>query len=161
MGLTVVSGDIFATQAQTAALGLNAAGRLPAEPVFTHLQDRYPVFVSEFRRQGRAGRLRPGSVWFWREGTPWLAAFIVRETPQGPPRPRYIEAALLYLYHHGRREGLRSLALLPLVDALDWPMFEDLVRQYAPLIAVPLVLYRAYEPGTAAEASEVPPSGEA
>lgn len=158
MSIEVVRGNIFETRAQTIAFGLNAAGRLPVAPVYTHLHDRYPVFVSEYRRLARAGQLPPGALWVWRDGTPWLAALILRETPQGSARPRFVEAALMALYQQGRRAGLRSLALLPGTDALEWPAFEALARQWAPLIDLPLVVYREYDTGTVAAAEPDSPS---
>ncbi len=158
MSIEVAQGDIFAASAQTIAFGLNAAGRLPVAPVYTYLHDRYPVFVSEYRRLARTRQLPPGALWVWREGSPWLAALILRETPQGSARPRFIEAALMALYHQGQREGLVSVALLPGVDALEWPAFEALARQWAPLINLPLALYREYATGTTATAEPDSPS---
>lgn len=148
MSIEVVRGDIFAARTQTVAFGLSAAGRLPVAPVYTHLHDRHPVFVSEYRRRARAGQLPPGALWVWRDGTPWIAALILRETPQGSARPRFAEAALMALYQQSQREGLRSVALLPGVDALEWPAFEALARQWAPLIGLPLMIYREYGSGT-------------
>lgn len=158
MSIEVVRGDIFAACAQTIAFGLNAAGRLPVAPVYTQLHDRHPVFVSEYRRQARAGQLSPGTLWVWRDGTPWLAALILRETPQGSARPRFAEAALMALYQQGQRAGLRSVALLPGVDALEWPAFEALARQWAPLIGLPLVIYREYVTGMVAQTDPEAPS---
>ncbi len=136
-----VRGDVFATSAQAIGIGLSANGRLDVTPFTTTLHDRFPVFISEYRRRARSGMLRPGSVWFWRESEPWLAALILRETPHGPARLRYLEAALLYLYHNWQREGLRNLALAHITDEADWPAAREILVLYARLLPGQLTVY--------------------
>jgi len=144
-----VRGDIFLTQAQAIGIGLSANGHLGVAPLYTALHDRYPVFVSEHRKRGRGALQPPGTIWTWREGTPWLAALIVQETPQGAVRLRHIEAAMLNLYKSWEYEGLRSLALLRLGEPSDWPAAREIVVHY--LNALPVIVYEDYIPGRSAE----------
>ncbi len=140
MGITFVKdSDIFSTQAQTIAVGVNAAGRSEVSTLFTALADRYPVFISDYRKRGRAGKLKPGDIWLWREGQPWILAMVVRDTPQGATRPRYVEAACLKLAREWTREGLKSLALLRLAEGPDWPPVREIVEQY--LGHMPVTIY--------------------
>lgn len=143
MSVAVAEGDIFLTPAQAVGLGLNAAGRLDVSPFFTTLSDRYPVFVSEYRRYGRSRRLAPGDIWIWRESQPWLVGMVVRDTPHGPARLRYLESALLNLYKTWELEGLRSLALLPFTDSLDWPAAQELIEFYLGRSALAISIYGA------------------
>jgi len=144
-----VRGDIFLTQAQAVGIGLSANGHLGVMPLYTALQDRYPVFVSEHRQRGRSGLQPPGTTWTWREGQPWLSALIVQETPQGAIRLRHVEAAILSLYKSWEYEGLRSLALMRLGDESDWPAAREIVTHY--LAALPVIVYEEYIPGFRAE----------
>ncbi|MBI5957918.1 MAG: hypothetical protein HY866_04230 [Chloroflexi bacterium] len=154
MSIVFVRGDIFLTQAQTIILGLSANGQLNIDPLITALQDRCPVFVSDYQRRCRKGILSPGAFWVWRESKPWIAALIVRETPQGATRPRHIETALLNLYKSAPYESLTSLALMRLGDDLEWASARAMVEYYLKQIGLPAVVYEEYLAGIAAEAPD-------
>ncbi|MBN1565918.1 MAG: hypothetical protein JXA10_18900 [Anaerolineae bacterium] len=154
MSITTVQGDIFLTRAHTIAFGLNAAGRLGVTPAYTVLQDRYPVFVSDYRRHGRAESFTPGSLWLWRESTPWLAGLITNETLSGATRLRHVEGAMLQLYKEWERAGIRSLAIMRMGTDDEWPGVREVILHYAAQIALPITLYEAYLPGVAAEDTE-------
>jgi hypothetical protein len=149
-----VQGDIFLTQAHTIAIGLSADGRLSVTPLYTALQDRYPVFVSEYHKRGRAEHLSPGGMWVWRESQPWLVGLIVQETPQGATRLRYVEAAMLNLSKNWEREGMRSLALMRLGDPTEWPGARAVLEEHLPRLPLPVIVYEDYKPGVAAESRE-------
>lgn len=151
MSVTFVRGDIFLTQAGAIAIGLNAAGRVEVSPFYKALYDRFPVFTSEHRRKGRAGLWTPGDVWLWRDSRPWLIGLIVRETPQGATRLRYVEAAMLNLYQNWERDGLRDLALMRLAADEEWPAVRKIVQDSLSRIALPVCVYENYDPGIAAE----------
>ncbi|MBN1680969.1 MAG: hypothetical protein JW966_11830 [Anaerolineae bacterium] len=130
MSVAAVQTPLFQAHAQALAVGLNAAGRVEVSPLFTTLSDRYPVFISDFQKRGRAGTLAPGQVWVWRESLPWLVGLCIRETPQGATRMRYVESALLNLRHNWQIEGLTSLALAPLAEGSDWRLMRDMIEYY-------------------------------
>lgn len=144
-------GDIFRTSAQVAAIGLNAAGRLDHSPLHTALHDRYPVFVSDYRRRGNAGHLAPGDLWVWRESSPWIIGLVVQETPHGIARGRYVEAALLNLVKRWEQEGLHSLAIMRLGDHQDWPHLRAIVADHLAMVPVPVWIYDDFQPGINAE----------
>lgn len=151
MPQSFVQGDIFLTRAGAVALGIDAAGRLGTDFITTALRDRFPVFVSECQRRGRVGTQPPGSIWVWREGTPWIIALIVRETPQGATRTRYVEAALLKLMQQWEQEQLRSVALLRLGTDEEWPQLREVAVHYLDLLQRDVVVYDHYLPRIAAE----------
>ncbi len=151
MSLTIVRGDIFLTRAHAIALDLNITGRLGTAPVYTALHDRFPVFVSECHKRGRAGSLTAGSLWVWREGAPWIVGLVVRETPQGATRLRYVEGAMLNLYKEWEREGVCSLAMMRMGSDDEWPGAREVILHYAAQMAISITLYDVYLPGVAAE----------
>jgi len=134
-------GDIFAAGTQAIGLALAANGQATATPFATTLHDRYPVFVSEYGKRGRAGTLLPGSVWLWRDAQPWLVGLIVRETPHSPARLRFIEQAILALYRDWQREGLRGLALPRLADPPEWRAVRDMLGHYLDALPLHIVVY--------------------
>jgi O-acetyl-ADP-ribose deacetylase (regulator of RNase III) len=154
MSVTIVQGDIFLTRAHTIAIGLNASGRLGAIPLHTVLRDRYPVFVSEYHKRGRAGSLTPGSLWIWRAGDFGIVGLVVCEALQGPTRLRHVERAMLNLYKEWEREGIRSLAITRIGTDDEWSGVREVVLHYAAQMALPITLYETYLPGVAAEDSE-------
>ncbi len=151
MPVTLTKGDIFLTHCQTIGVGLSVNGRLGVSPFHTALHDRYPVFISEYGKRGRAGTLPPGTLWVWREGNPWLAGLVVQETPHAPARLRMVEAALLNLWKDGAREGLTSLALMRFGDDSEWPAVRGLLEESHSRLAFPVIVYDTYVPGLAAE----------
>jgi hypothetical protein len=151
MSVRVVQGDIFLTRAQAIAIGIDAAGRLGASALYATLHDRCPVFVSECRKHGRAGTLTPGTVWTWHDGVPWVVGMVVRETPQGATRLRYVEAVMLNLYKNRERDGLLSLAVMRLGDDTEWPSLRPVVETYLNQLELPALIYEEYLPGIAAE----------
>jgi hypothetical protein len=154
MAISFVQGDIFLAEVQAIAIGLNAAGRLDVTSLNTALHDRYPVFVSEYRKRGRANSLPPGTCWVWRDSQPWIVGLVVREAPQGATRPRYVETAMLNLFKNWQREGLHSLALMQLADQAEWPPLRVIVEQYLGEIDLPVMVYENHRPGAAAPSSE-------
>jgi hypothetical protein len=141
MAVTFTTGDIFATRAQALAVGLNSVGRIEVAPFFTALHDRYPAFMADYQKRGHAGKLVPGDIWIWRESQPWLAGLIVRETPQGATRLRYVEAALLNLSKNWEREGIVSLAVMQFISAPDWTPIRALFDEYFGRSALQLMVY--------------------
>ncbi|RPJ39554.1 MAG: hypothetical protein EHM35_02055 [Planctomycetaceae bacterium] len=151
MTVIFTKGDIFLTPCQVIGVGLSANGRLGVTPFHTALHDRYPVFISECGKRGRAGTLPPGTLWVWRDGIPWLAGLVVQETPHAPARLRTVEAALLNLWNDGPREGITSLALMRFGDDSEWPALRGLLNEYLSRLPLPVIVYDEYLPGVAAE----------
>jgi len=149
MGMSFTEGDIFVAEAQVIGIGLNAAGHSEVTPFFTALADRYPVFVSEYRRRGRAQTLTPGDLWLWRDSQPWLMGMIVRDIPQGATRLRYVEAAVLNLYKNWEIEGVRSLAIMRLAEGAEWLPARGILEYYLGNIPLPVMVFESYLPHSA------------
>jgi len=147
MGLSYLRGDIFLAGTQAIGLGLNQRGRLGVSPLHTTLLDRFPVFVSEFAKRGRAQLLAPGAIWVWKEGQPWLVGLTVRNAPQGITRLRHIEAALLKLAQNWEQEGLHNLALASLAGEEDRQAVRVLLDHYLGPLALPVQFFEEFIPG--------------
>lgn len=151
MPLTFLSGDPLLTRQQVLALGTNAAGRTETTPLAAALLERYPTAFASYAKQCRQGRIETGTIWYWRETQPFLAFMVVRETPVGATRLRYVDAAAMLLARDYPREGIRSLALAPLGAAHEAEDIKVAVGRWLAKAALPVIFYEAYQPGVAAE----------
>ncbi len=151
MPLTYRSGDPLRTQQQILGFGINAAGRTETPPLAMALFDRYPAAFATYGKQCRQGKIKPGMIWFWRENSPGLAFMVVRETPVGATRLRFVEAAIMTLVRDYRIENIRSVALAPLGAAHEMDGVREVLAYWLPKSALPVIAYNDYQPGVAAE----------
>jgi hypothetical protein len=151
MPITYVSGDPLLTHAQVLAFGSNAKGRTESGVFETLLLNRYPAAFATFGKNCRGGKIKTGSLWIWRETRPTLGFMVVRESSVGATRLRYVEAIALGLARDFRLEGIRSIAIAPLGDSLEWPTFRPVLDYWLGQSALPCVVYEQYMPGIEAE----------
>lgn len=151
MPLTFVTGDPFLTRAHALCFGINGAGRAETSPFHVMLNHRFPAAVASFSRQCKNGKIRPGMIWLWRENTPALGFVVVRETPFGASRLRYIESAAMMLARDYRAENLRSAALCALGTPDEWDEQRKVIIRWLEKSALPVTVYETFEAGIAAE----------
>lgn len=152
MTVVYVEGDPLLTRQHTLAFAHNAAGRAESDPLALRLHYAFPAAFAAYRKRCRAGRVRAGTVWLWREARPVLCFIAARETPAGALRARYVEAALLTLARDYRLEGVRSLALAPLAPPPEWDSLRPLFAHWLAASALPCVIYTRYLCGVDGEA---------
>ncbi len=151
MTLTFCSGDPLLTKQQILAIGINAAGRSETTPLAMALFDRYPAAFATYGKQCRQGKIKPGMIWFWRAENPALAFMVVRETPVGATRLRFVEAAIMALVRDYRVENIHSVALAPLGASHEAEGIREVLNYWLPKSALPVIAYNDYQPGVAAE----------
>jgi hypothetical protein len=152
MPITYLSGDPLLTRAQVLAFGHNAKGRTESGILETILLNRYPAAFATFGKNCRGGKIKAGSLWVWRESQPALGFMVVRESSVGATRLRYVEAIALGLARDFRLEGIRSIAIAPLGDSLEWPAFKPVLDYWLGQSALTCLVYEQYAAGVAAEA---------
>lgn len=151
MPLRFVSGDPFLSQAQVLAFGFNILGRAEVDPFHTNLIQRYPAAFASYGRQCRQQRIHTGQFWLWRENRPMLGFMVVRASPVGATRIRYVESIALSLARDYRREGIASMAIAPLGTALEWPALKPVLERWLDRSNLDCVVYETYQPGVVAE----------
>lgn len=151
MPLTFVSGDPTLTSAHILMFGANAAGRPEMGALELLLFNRYPAAFATYAKYCRSGRAKTGTLWLWRETIPALGFMIVRETPVGATRTRYVEAALMTLARDYKRDNIRSVAIAPLTSAAEWQMMKPILRQWLGRSSLPVMVYEAYVSGAKAD----------
>lgn len=141
MSFQMISGDPLQTQAQVLAFGYNARGRAEVNPLQTTLQYRYPAAFAAFGKQARAGRITPGALWIWREAQPHLAFMVVRESPVGPTRLRFVQHVALTLARDFQLEGIKSVAIAGLCTPSELAPIREVLLQWFERISLPVTLY--------------------
>jgi hypothetical protein len=151
MPLTYVSGDPLLTKQHLLAFGSNAAGRSETTPLATALLTRYPAAFSSYGKLCHQGKIVPGMIWLWHEAKPALAFLVVRETPVGATRLRYVDAVMMALARDYRRDGLRSVALAPLGAEHEQNAAKEVIERWLGKSSLPMIVYNGYQPGVVAE----------
>jgi len=141
MSFQMISGDPLQTQAQMLAFGYNARGRAEVNSLQITLQYRYPAAFATFGKQARAGRITPGTFWIWREAQPYLVFMIVRESPVGPTRLRFVQHIALTLARDFQLEGIKSVAIAGLCTPSELPPIRDLLTHWFESSSLPVVMY--------------------
>ncbi len=141
MPISYVSGDPLLTEAQTLVFGHNAKARTEVGVFEMRLFNQYPAAFSTYRKQCASGRVKPGSLWVWRESKPLLAFMVIRETSVGATRSRYVESGLMMLARDYHLYGLTSLAIAPLGAPDEWIMFKPLLDFWLRACPLPITVY--------------------
>jgi hypothetical protein len=77
---------------------------------------------------------------------------VVRETPVGATRLRYVDSVIMALARDYRIDDIGSIALAPLGAAHEMDAIRDVLDRWLSQSALSVVAYTAYQPGIAAEA---------
>jgi hypothetical protein len=147
MTLHLVSGDPLLTRAQVLAFGVNVLGRAEIGPLETQLFTRFPTAFAAYRKQCRSGRIVLGGYWTWRESRLFLNFLVIRESPVGATRLRFVQSALMKLARDYRLEGFTSVAIAPLGTHAEWPEIIPILRYWLEPIALPVIVYEQVQPG--------------
>ena len=151
MPLEFVTGDPLLTRCQVLAFGHNAKGRTELGHFETVLHDRHPAAFATYGKQCRNDRVKPGTLWLWRESQPTLGFMAVRETSVGATRLRYVEAILLELVRDYRLQNIQSVAFAPLGTSEEWPALRPVLSYWLKQAPFPCVVYERYTAGVSAE----------
>jgi O-acetyl-ADP-ribose deacetylase (regulator of RNase III) len=113
---------------------------------------RFPRMFEEYRRICEAGRLRPGQIWPYRKGRPWILNFAVKDDWKHPSRIEWVESCLTKFVANYSKFEIRSVAM-PWLGAmngrLEWEQVHSLIRSYLhdlPDISVELVEFDPHAP---------------
>lgn len=151
MTITYLSGDPVLTQTQVLAFGHNALGRSEMGALETELFTRYPAAFATFGKHCRSGRIKAGQMWLWRETQPMLGFMVVRASPVGATRLRYVEDIALTLARDYLLDNIRSIAIAPLGSSEEWPHLQPVLAHWLEPASLPCYVYKQYLPDVQAE----------
>ena len=151
MPLIRVSGDPVLTDCQVLAFGYNARGQSESRDEQIRLYQSYPAMFSLFRRQAHKGNIKSGTVWQWNETRPNFALWIIRESPFGATRIRYVQSIVMSFVRDYQLYNITSLALIRPGTDIEYEELYPILEQWLNPLPIPIVLYEAYEEGIKAD----------
>ena len=146
-------GNLFASQAQCLVNTVNCVGVM-GKGVALEFRRRFPRMFEEYRRICEAGTLRPGQIWPYRKGHPWVLNFAVKVDWKHPSRIEWVESCLTKFVANYRKLEIRSVAM-PWLGAmngrLEWEQVHSLICSYLrelPEVSIELVEFdpHAHDP---------------
>ncbi|MDX2161094.1 MAG: hypothetical protein SF162_07195 [bacterium] len=153
MPLLTVTGDPLLTRAHVLGFAHNRRGRQEVTALHTRLAAFSPPAFATFARRARQGQFKPGDLWLWRDSRPALGFMVVRETPFGATRARYVEAVALRLARDHRLEGIASIALIAPGDSFEWRVVQPVLERWLGKASLPVIVYTQVIAGVQADES--------
>ena len=116
---------------------------------------RYPDMFADYVARCRAGRVRVGQPYLYRDGPeqPWILNFPTKDDWRQRSRLEYLRKGLEYFSAHYREMGIVSIAFPQLGcqnGGLDWRQVRPLMERYLKPLDIDVVIYlREAEPSQA------------
>ena len=144
--IIVKNGDILASHAEVLVNPVNCVGVMGAG-LAKQFKDKYPLVFREYRRDCLSGRLKVGTVLFYRiEEGRWMAAFPTKHHWRHPSRIEWIEQGLMDLRNRLSSERIRSVAVPALGAGLGQLHWSDVRPLIMGTLNLPEVTVEIYEP---------------
>lgn len=153
MPIIPVSGDPLLTTCQVLAFGYNARGQSESRDEQIRLHQHFPAMFSVFKRQVRKSKIKSGDIWQWNETTPHFHLWLIRETPFGATRIRYVQSIVMRFVRDYQLYDIRSLALIRPGTELEYEEFKPILYQWLDPLPIPIVIYETVEVGVEADES--------
>ena len=144
MTVRVVSGDLFASDAQTLVNAVNCVGVM-GKGIALEFRTRFPEMFADYVKRCRAGQVEPGRPYLFRRSvTPWILNVPTKRHWRDPSRLPDIEAGLAFLAAHYREWGIESLAVPALGcgnGQLNWQEVGPVLVERLGHLNIPVELY--------------------
>lgn len=147
-GRHVVSGDLFASGAQTLVNAVNCHGVMGAG-IARAFRDRWPFMYADYQRLCASGGLRLGEPVLWRpmhrESGPQVVLFPTKDHWRDSSDITAVRDGLAYLVDHLAAWRVESLALPALgcgLGGLAWSEVQPVMTAALGQVTVPVEIYR-------------------
>lgn len=144
MPLTVTTGDMFASGAQTLVNTVNTVGVM-GKGIALEFKKRFPDVFRDYEARCKRGEVRLGEPYLYkRERLPWVLNFPTKRHWRDVSRLADIERGLDYLEGNYERWGITSLAVPPLGcgnGQLEWRVVGPTLARRLERLRIPVTLY--------------------
>ena len=144
--VTVRSGDLFASRAQTLTNAVNTAGVMGAG-IALAFKHRFPEMFADYVRRCEAGEFKMGQPYVFTgesSSDKWVLNFPTIGDDWGGTQIASIRDGLDYLRRHYREWGITSLAVPALgagIGGLDWNEVRPILQDGLSALDIPVELY--------------------
>lgn len=142
--VTLVTGDLFASEAQTLVNAVNCVGVM-GKGIALAFKRRFPEMFADYVARCQQGAVRLGDPYLYRGASlPWILNFPTKRHWRSPSRLEDIVAGLAYLEARYSDWGITSLAL-PALDCgagqLSWDVVGPVLSDALSRFEIPVELY--------------------
>lgn len=145
--VTVVTGDLFESDAQTLVNTVNTVGVM-GKGVALEFKKRFPAMYQDYVARCERGEVRLGRPYLWRGlFPPYVLNFPTKEHWRSVSRLADILLGLDHLEQHVTEWGIESLACPPLgcgQGGLEWRVVGPTLYQRLGALGIPVVLYAPF-----------------
>lgn len=142
--VTVVSGDLLDSEAQTLVNAVNCVGVM-GKGIALAFKRRFPTMFADYAERCKDGRVRLGEPYLYRgSAPPWILNFPTKDHWRSASKLEDIVAGLAYLEAHYREWGVASLAVPALgcgAGQLEWEAVSPVLHIALDRLAIPVWLY--------------------
>lgn len=138
-----VSGDLFASPAQTLVNTVNTVGVMGKGIALT-FKKVFPQMFREYQQLCEQRKLEVGTLHIWRSESKIVLNFPTKKHWRNPSELEYIEAGLATFVRVYERAGIHSVAFPPLGcgnGELDFREVRSLMERYLDPLPIPVFIY--------------------
>ena len=143
--VTILSGDLFQSEAQTLTNAVNTVGVM-GKGIAAVFKKRYPDMYADYTRRCQAGTVKLGEPYLFNGSLfgKWVLNFPTKAHWRQPSELESIRTGFRYLRSHITSWGITSLAVPALgcgAGGLDWETVMPVIYEGAANLGVPVEIY--------------------
>ncbi|MBU0691508.1 macro domain-containing protein [bacterium] len=142
--LKVMSGDLFASKAQTLVNTVNCVGVM-GKGIALEFKNRYPAMFADYTTRCKRGEVKLGEPYLFKSSPDrWILNFPTKDHWRSLSRIEDIEKGLEFLLTHYKTWGIESIAVPPLgsgLGGLEWRIVGPILNRYLKRLEIDVELY--------------------
>ena len=142
--LTIMSGDLFTSRAQTLVNAVNCVGVM-GKGIALEFKKRYPAMFEDYLARCKRNAVRLGEPYLFRDpGGTVIMNFPTKDHWRSPSYLKDIDEGLKYFAKHAADWDVTSIAFPPLGcgnGGLEWADVEPLMRQKLAELPIEIEIY--------------------
>ena len=145
--ITIKTGDIFDSQAQTLVNTVNCVG-IMGKGIALEFKKRFPDMYKDYEQRCKEGKVKLGEPYLFRRLTlPWILNIPTKDHWRSVSRLQDIIDSLQYLEDHCRQWEIASLAVPPLgcgEGQLEWRIVGPSLYRFLQKLDIPVEIYAPF-----------------
>lgn len=141
--LKEISGNIFASKAQTLVNTVNCVGAMGAG-IALECRLRYPKMYERYTSLCKQNLINIGSLWLYKAPDRWILNFPTKLHWRDPSKEEYLHAGLQKFMDTYREKGIKSIAF-PLLGAsnggIDARISQEIMESYLSKCDIPVEIF--------------------